>query len=76
MSGDEPEPFAGELGSGLKDGPQGVPIQHGVDGNSLKLHDKPLPSRGACRAPKTSLHNGGGFGVHRPKQGDPGSIVA
>jgi hypothetical protein len=76
LSGQVHQNFAGEVSSDLKRRPEGVRIQHSVNGNSLKLYDKAFTAVGSVLRAETTVHNGNDFRVYRTKEGDPEGKMA
>jgi len=57
--------FKGEIVSSLKARPEGVRINHSVNGNSIKLYDK----QGSVLRAETTINNPRDFRVYRRKEG-------
>jgi hypothetical protein len=58
--------FEGEVVSTIKRRPEGVRINHGVNGNSVKLYDK----EGSVLRVETTVNNAHDFKVWRPRDGE------
>lgn len=58
--------FTGELTTSFKHRPEGVRVKHWVNGNSIKMYDRP----GVLRV-ETTIAKTADFRVFRPLQGDP-----
>ena len=63
----QPGNFRGEVTSTLQRRPEGVRLQHMVNGNSLKMHDK----QGRVLRVETTIVNPDDFRVFRPSETDP-----
>ena len=62
-----PNAFEGEVTSTLKHRPEGVRLRHTVNGNSIKVYDKP----GSGLRVETTIVRPDQFPVYRPAEGDP-----
>jgi hypothetical protein len=63
--------FTGELTTSFKHRPEGVRVKHWVNGNSIKMYDRP----GVLRV-ETTIAKTTDFRVFRPLQGDPHGRLA
>lgn len=63
--------FTGELTTSFKDRPEGVRVKHWVNGNSIKMYDRP----GVLRV-ETTIAKTADFKVFRPLQDDPAGRLA
>jgi hypothetical protein len=70
LRGAVPRRFSGAVVSDLKRRPEGVRIQHSVNGNSRKLYDKAFTVVGSVLRAEATVHNGDDFRVCRPREGD------
>lgn len=58
--------FAGEIVSDLRSRPEGIRIKHRLGRNSIKMYDK----QGSVLRVETTINDGAGMKVYRPKEGD------
>ena len=63
--------FTGELTTSFKDRAEGVRVKHWVNGNSIKMYDRP----GVLRV-ETTIAKTADFKVFRPRQNDPAGRLA
>jgi hypothetical protein len=64
--------FAGEIISDLKHRPEGIRVKHSLNGNSIKVYDKP----GSVLRVETTMVRPAEFKVYRPSERDPEGPLA
>ncbi len=68
--GNVPKRFEGEVVTDLRERPEGIPIKHRLNKNSIKMYDK----QGSVLRVETTLNNADDITVYRTKEGNEGGI--